>query len=494
MAFKVPLTAQGLLLMAVPLCFEIGFVWEMINLQTEAEQETQRALKAEDLSNRFNHISLDIYQLWDVLDKTRTADAPQSATRLASVYATQFQPLMARMRAEYVAMDILTKDNPEMNQLVTRSFKSLDAASLALDDVFAAFHKGDMQDFLKRYMSYKEGIVTTFGQLASQDFLLAAQNEREFAQRSSKRQAALRERMVNNVLIACALNAIFCLLMAVFFVRNITSRLKVLNDNTRRVSVHKPLNKPLSGNDEIAELDRVFHRMATSIEDAARMRQEFVNMLTHDLRSPLTAILGTLEILEAGRAGTLDEHGERLVKLADRNGDRMMRLINDLLDVEKMSSGMLVMSIDDVCLDELLENVKASVDAWIEEHGIKLTLEDTGLFVKADGEKLERVVFNLVANAIKYSPTGGTISISAKEEGANVEVIVADQGQGIPTNQHENIFERFNQAHIGDGKEQGGSGLGLTICRSIITLLGGRIWVTSELGKGSQFHFTLPKA
>lgn len=494
MAIKLPLSAKGLLLVSIPLCFEIGFVWKMTQMQAEAEQETRAALKAEDLSNRFNHLSLCIYQFWEVLDRARSPDMKLSLRRLAPLYTTQFQPLMNSMRSEYAAIEDLTKDNASTRASIVRSAQALDEIAAALDDVFAAYHKADLSEVLDKYVAYKEHINDLFERLATSDFIIAAQHQREFAQRSSRQQTMVRQRMNDYLLIACAMNAIFFLIIAIFFVRNITSRLQILNDNAHRVTVHKSLNKPLSGTDEIAQLDQVFHQMVSSLNEAARARQEFINMLTHDLRSPLTAIIGTLEILEDGRAGKLDEHGERLVKLADRNSERMMRLINDLLDNEKMSAGMLTITIADVCLDEIFENVKGSTDAWIEEHGIKLDIEDTGLFIKADGEKLERVVFNLVANAIKYSPTGGTITISAKEVGQNVEVTVADQGKGIPADQLEVIFERFNQAHVGDGKEHGGSGLGLTICRSIISLLGGRIWATSESGKGSQFHFSLPKA
>jgi signal transduction histidine kinase len=493
-AFKLSLTAKGLLLVSIPLVVEIGFVGWMTHLQMQAEQETHAALRAEDQANRFNHIALDIYTLWDILDRARTADMRQSARRLAPLYMTQIQPLLNNMRKEYAAMEELTRDNEKTHALVMHSAESLDQMAAGLDDVFAAFHKGDVTAFLQKFAAYRWQVGSTFANLASSDFLLAAQHERENVQASSARQAQIRQHENTLLLIGCAVNAICFLMLAFLFVRNITSRLNILNDNAHRVTVHKALNKQLSGSDEIAQLDQVFHQMVDSLDEASRVRQEFVNMLTHDLRSPLTAIIGTLEIIEDGRAGHLDEHGEKLVKLADRNSERMMRLINDLLDVEKMSSGMLQVTIEDVCLDEVFENVKESTDAWIEEHGIKLAIEDTGLFVKADGEKLERVVFNLVANAIKYSPTGGTISISAREVEKSVEVTVADEGRGIPADQLELIFERFNQAHVGDGKEHGGSGLGLTICRSLIDLLGGRVWATSELGKGSQFHFTLPKA
>jgi signal transduction histidine kinase len=289
-----------------------------------------------------------------------------------------------------------------------------------------------------------------------------------------------------------AVSGVFNLILAVFIIKNITYRLLLVNENVQKFSSHQPLHKTLSGNDEIAELDRVFHRMTASLEDAARQKQDMINMLTHDLRTPLTAISGTLEIIRGGES-KFSERDKQLFKLAERNGKRMMALINDLLDIEKINSGMMTAETTDVCLAIVFEDVKLSVADWVADRGIKLLIDDTDLFVKADREKLDRVMYNLVSNAIKFSPAGGTISLKAVSTSEEVEVIVIDEGCGIPPEELTSIFERFRQSTAENQKVQGGSGLGLYICKSIVTLMGGKIWATNEPGQGAAVHFTLAK-
>jgi signal transduction histidine kinase len=267
-----------------------------------------------------------------------------------------------------------------------------------------------------------------------------------------------------------------------------------MSDNAQRLAASQSLNHAIAGNDEIAELDKVFHSMADDIQETARMRQELVSMLTHDLRSPLTAIQGSLELLDLEAEQRQDEREKRLVDVAHRNSSRMMRLINDLLDIHKIKEGMMTIVPTEVCLAEVFEDVALSVAAWIEDNAIKLKTDDTDLFVYAEREKVERIIFNLVANAIKFSPGGGTIAISAREEGRMVHVSVADEGKGIPAEKLESIFERFQQVESAEEKQLAGSGLGLTICQYLVRLHGGEIWVTSTIGQGSVFHFTLPLA
>ncbi len=167
-------------------------------------------------------------------------------------------------------------------------------------------------------------------------------------------------------------------------------------------------------------------------------------MLTHDLRSPLTAIQGSLELLEAQAKQVKDERERRLINVAQRNSSRMMRLINDLLDIHKMKEGMMTFSPGAVCLAEVIEEVAISVAGWIEDSSIVLKYDDSDVFVYAEREMVERIIFNLVANAIKFSPVGGKIFIKTKIVGRKVEVAVSDQGSGIPADR----WIRFSNASI----------------------------------------------
>ena len=214
-------------------------------------------------------------------------------------------------------------------------------------------------------------------------------------------------------------------------------------------------------------------------------------MLTHELRSSLTTIQGCFDLLSTGSFAALNADGEKFVKLAERNSSVMMLLINDLLDIEKIKSGLMSLNTEDVAVNDLLAEVKESTATWISQHGMELSVEESDYVVHADAERINRVLYNLVSNAVRYSRAGDKITISAQRHSNDVEIRVADQGSGIPQDKLETIFDRFQQIK-GDEKGGSGSGLGLSICRSIVQLHNGKIWVTSEVDKGSTFHFTLP--
>jgi len=227
----------------------------------------------------------------------------------------------------------------------------------------------------------------------------------------------------------------------------------------------------------------------TDMRRAEKLRQEVMAMITHDLRTPLATINNVLDFFENGTSGTFDEKGHRYVQMAKRNADRMVSLINDLLDIEKIKSGMMQLEIDSVRLSRCFANCEMISAAIAEESGVKLLFESTEIFIEADEQRLDRVLTNLVANAIKYSPKGKTVTISAHRQKNAVMVRVQDQGPGIPADMLESVFERFQQ--VGAAKTKGGSGLGLTICKAIVEMHGGKIWVESA-DQGSTFIFTLP--
>lgn len=233
----------------------------------------------------------------------------------------------------------------------------------------------------------------------------------------------------------------------------------------------------------------VIHDM-TDRRKAEKLKQEVMAMITHDLRTPLSTINNVLDFFENGTYGTFDAKGRNYVLMAKRNADRMVALINDLLDIEKIKSGMMQLEIDTVSLNRCFSNCQAASLGLAEEMSVKLDFEPTDITVAADEQRLDRVLSNLVANAIKYSPKGGTVKVTAAQQRNSVAVRVEDQGPGIPPDMLEAVFERFQQVG-GSSKSKGGSGLGLTICKAIVEMHGGKIWVESR-GQGSSFIFTLP--
>ncbi len=222
------------------------------------------------------------------------------------------------------------------------------------------------------------------------------------------------------------------------------------------------------------------------------MKQEVVAMITHDLRTPLSTIRNFLEMLDADMYGDLSEKGKKMLTLADRNSARMLSLINDLLDVEKIKAGMMELNIEDTDLAYALEQCAQSVGSLADANNIKIDIVTEPILVKADEDRLARVITNLLSNAIKFSPAGSTITLSAKRTSQFAEVSIKDQGRGIPEEMLDTIFERFTQVMDTDSRAKGGSGLGLAICKALVEMHGGTLSVVSPYGQGTTFTFTLP--
>ena len=227
---------------------------------------------------------------------------------------------------------------------------------------------------------------------------------------------------------------------------------------------------------------------------AEKMKQEVLAMVSHDLRTPLTTTMNALDFLEAMSSSATSEKESRYVKMARRNVGRMMALINDLLDVEKARAGMMSIETGPMFLFECFKVCEDMVSGYAEESKVRLDFQPTDLVVAVDDKLFVRVLQNLVSNAVKYSPQMGCVKVYAIREGSLAHVTVEDQGPGIPSKELDRVFERFHQIEGQLAKTKGGTGLGLTICKVMTELHGGKIWVESEEGKGSKFQLTVPLA
>jgi PAS domain S-box-containing protein len=232
----------------------------------------------------------------------------------------------------------------------------------------------------------------------------------------------------------------------------------------------------------------------TQRRELERLKQEFVAMVSHDLRTPLTSIQAFLTLLGESVYGELTEQGLKKTKAAEQSSMRLISLINDLLDMEKLESGKFQMEFSDIPVYDVIDRSVDSVRAFAEQRGVVIDADDTNLEVHADGDRLVQVLVNLLSNAVKYSPKDCPVKVSARELEDKVEIRVTDAGRGIPAHMKEAVFERFKQVEVKDAKEKGGSGLGLAISKAMIEQHGGAIGVDSEEGKGSSFWFTVPQS
>lgn len=233
-------------------------------------------------------------------------------------------------------------------------------------------------------------------------------------------------------------------------------------------------------------------RDLTRRREVERMKSEFVSVVSHELRTPLTSIHGSLGLLASGLLGPTSEKGQRMLDIAVTNTDRLIRLLNDILDMERLDSGKTEIHRRPCNAGELMRYAADVMRPMAQKHEISLEVRDSVEEIWADPDLLTQCLTNLLSNAIKFSEPGGRVSMDALSAENEVRFQVADDGRGIPSNKQTSIFERFQQVDASDSRRKGGTGLGLAISRSIIQQHGGRIWVESELGKGSRFFFTVP--
>ncbi len=225
----------------------------------------------------------------------------------------------------------------------------------------------------------------------------------------------------------------------------------------------------------------------------ARLQSEFISTVSHELRTPLTSIRGSLGLLAGGVLGALPSAAQEMIGIALNNSDRLVRLINDILDMEKIEAGRMDFNMETLELEDVLVQALEANAAYASAHGVRLLLEtSTPGAVWADADRLAQVLANLLSNAVKFSPEGGVVTVRLRSDGDGLRVEVEDQGPGVPEEFRERLFERFSQADASDTRSKGGTGLGLSISRALVEHMQGQIGYAPAPGGGSIFFFTLP--
>jgi len=596
---KLTLIQKGIVLVTIPLLFQFLFVGVLALLLAQAEKESSRFFHSVNIGNCSNKLIKDVFEI--------SAISHSEMVELVSTDA--YKEKIGAIRSDLEELSKAACDNPAQQAVIKKSAQAGDEAFMLVEQLRATFISGDALSAIDQLKELRGELRSCMQQMISKELLAMAQSEIKNAKEAHNRQLAFRQRIQLALIIGLVLNAAATLFVVWIIARKLVSRLKILIDNNYRLASRMPLNEPLGGGDEIANLDATFHEMATSLAEAKqkeksmieysvdaicsldgsgkitaanpacanilglpqdsvlgnnlknilvsedlddfnesllraksgksqcqveskviqsngnttdvlwslhwvqseesffcvghditerkeveRLKQQFMAMVSHDLRTPLSTISNYLEMLGAGLFGQLTEKGEHLLQIAESNVNRMLALINDLLDLERAEFAGLKIECSPQKLNSLVDHSIKSVNNLALKKQIHMEFDNTDLVVDADNNRIIQVLVNLLSNAIKFSPKNGKVNVSVEECEGKAWVRVSDQGRGVPPHMKEKIFEHFQQVEIADAVEKGGSGLGLAICKAIVELHGGAIKVEGNMPSGSTFCFSLPLA
>ncbi|CAN5695594.1 hypothetical protein BH10CYA1_BH10CYA1_04780 [soil metagenome] len=469
------LSQQGLMLAAIPLALELCLLGSLFVMMEHADTDIRREVKTRALSEHCTHLYTTILNT----GATITGFIATTDEDYLKRYGYDREHLEAEKDLKKIR-DTVGQDSLQLNDLNT-AVRDFYKQSDHIRDVSAKGSTGllamaRLRPTVRRIETAANNLVASQGALSTD-----APSSYERVQQIWKTW------MVAAVL----LNALLALGLWQFFNRSAAKRLNILVDNSLRLASQMPLNERLDGGDEFAQLDGIFHSMTDALNDATRKRTELLEMVAHDLRSPLMAVNISLTMLERGLKGTLPEEALLETQTCSRTIDRLLNMINVLLDIEIITSGNMPLELTDVSLTWIIDR---SVDA-VRNNAIakqqEIDYPDHAQTVNADGDRIEQVLINLLSNAIKFSPPESKITVTAQEQSGWVEVRVIDNGRGIAPGASKRLFGRYQQQNSTD--KQQGKGLGLSICKAIVEAHHGMIGVDSEEGKGSQFWFRLPQ-
>ncbi len=299
-----------------------------------------------------------------------------------------------------------------------------------------------------------------------------------------------------NVIIIIAIAAIFLVTITSFSItRSIADPLTILMDKTREVSEGVfECDLKISSPPEIFELTKAFNSMCSKLKAVDKMKSDFFSTMSHELRTPLTSIKEGTSLLLEGVGGAITDKQQKLLTILSEESNRLISLVSSLLDLSKMEAGMMIYHLEQASLAPLIVQAVTEITPLVEAKRIILETKigEELPMMKMDSERILQALRNLIGNAVKFTPDGGRVRVSARPVDGGVEVLVADTGPGIPLEKLTAIFDKFQQVSAPGSYRTWGTGLGLALVKQIIKSHGGKVWAESQPGQGSTFIFVLP--
>ncbi len=473
---------KALILVGVPLLLQVvafGFLFVALN---QSEQDLRAEEHAKQINLHLNKLAYSVISAAAHLQLDRTPTPSEHKDFVLAVKAAKSECILLELLLQDTAFAINAM--PELIDLK----ETISNCVVHIDEAARRLKLGQVTMASEEVSTVKFFSATLVARGKSLAILF-----QKVAERGSENQIHGRRTLQQVLVVLVLADFGLALLLLVGFNRDTTRRLSTLMENTTRFAKGQPLNQPVSGQDEIAHLDSTFHDMAHALDLASEQKQQFMAMIAHDIRTPLTTMSVGLGLLETQLGASADSSAKKVIAGMDQNAQRLLKLICDLLDVEKLEAGKMDVFFDMVPVAHILESSLQSVRHLANLKELKLVIPTTDAEVYADADRLVQVCTNLLSNAIKYSPNHGTITVTVLENADSIELAVQDQGPGVPEDYRDKVFERYQQVATKERQAIGGTGLGLFICREIVELHQGQIGVKSGENTGSVFWFRLPR-
>lgn len=473
---------KGWILIAIPLGFEILIAASLWFMFLQAEQKAVQLSHSRDIILKLGHLSSSLLEA--------------SGNMLTFAYSGRAGLVEASRKAEDICLENtatlmqFARDNKRDLSDYNRLKKSVDGAIQLLrhyeqkdESVGMLANVGELRRQLESVHREFKGIVQQISDKEKQIELRENDADQQL-------KANIQYLLISFVLASVLISA----LLARFFISNIANRLNKIEENSRRIGHRVELQPALSGDDELAKLDRSLHKAAQDLAAAESKKQLMVAMLSHDLRSPLLSLQGSLALLLAGTCGPIPEKAQNRVQKAERSLERLIAMISDFLDLEKFSASDAVVSLQirKIKMQKIFDEAKLAVDHLAAERSIDIVCTGAETELSVDLNLMIRLLTNLLSNAIKFSPPDSTIEVAAGLDNAEAFIAVTDHGTGIESQSLDTLFEPFVQTKEGAEKENS-SGLGLAVCREIARKHQGEISVRSKIGVGTVFKVTIPQ-
>lgn len=482
-ANRLKLAQKASVLIAVPLVFEVALVGSLLYLQHRTELEIEKESHARQITDMTNKLFLHLAETWMQLTQGKKGSLQISEMNGNPVDAIQQDLIslraMVRTPKHLETVEYVQSDFNQMLQAAEQLKKEV-----VRNPLTAQLKVKEAENIWRDRMA---------GNINRMDVVLL--EERQIERQSPIAQARFRQSIRDILTFAIPFNILLAIALAYYFNKTIADRLAIVIRNTRALAENKPLEPQVDGADEIAILDKAFHETVLERRKIDSMKQDFVNMVSHDLRTPLTSLKAITTMFADGTYGEISASGQNILAQANGSLTRLIALINDLLEVEKMESGELKIDKRSCSIVDVIKEATDVLFGYAEQQCVAVSFEaPSELIVEADKDRIVQVATNLISNAIKFSPPQSTVKVSCALIDGVVQVSIHDSGPGLSPEQQSIVFEKFTQLHHQSSQSQFGSGLGLAICKKIVELHGGIIGVNSKVGEGSVFWFRLPAA